>query len=91
MVKVEYDRVFKKHFKVRILPNKSLVKRYEQRFRIFLTDRKKSVLYDHKLFGKFREKRAFSITGDIRVVYKEVNRDYCIFLDIGTHPQIYGM
>ena len=91
MVRVEYDRVFKRHFKKRILPNKNLVKRYEQRLEIFLKDRKNPVLKDHKLVGKFREKGAFNVTGDIRVVYIEVGKNHFIFLDIGTHPQIYGM
>ncbi len=91
MVKVELDKVFRKHYKSRISRNKNLVRKYEQRFEIFLRDRRNLLLKDHKLTGKLRDKRAFSITGDIRVVYMEESKDNFVFLDIGTHPQIYGM
>lgn len=91
MATIEYNRTFKKHFKLRILQNKNLFKRYEERLEIFLKDRRSLVLNDHKLVGSMRNTRAFNITGDIRVVYVEVVKDHCIFLDIGTHPQIYGM
>lgn len=35
-------------------------------------------------------KRSFNITGDIRVVYREIDKNTVEFLDIGTHPQVYG-
>ncbi len=35
------------------------------------------------------ELRAFSVTGDIRIVYFEINDESVLFLDIGTHNQVY--
>ena len=45
-------------------------------------------LYDHSLTGKLSGKRAFSIAGDIRVVYIELE-EVIVFLDIGSHNQVY--
>ena len=91
MVEIEYDKIFLKHFKIRISSSKKLVTRYQERFNLFIKDRTNRVLQDHKLAGKFKDKRAFSITGDIRVIYSELDKGHYELLDIGTHPQIYGM
>ena len=45
-------------------------------------------LYDHALTGKLAGKRAFSIAGDIRVIYVELE-DAIVFLDVGSHNQVY--
>jgi addiction module RelE/StbE family toxin len=45
-------------------------------------------LYDHTLTGKLDGKRAFSITGEFRVLYVELE-DAIVLLDIGTHNQVY--
>ncbi|MBI3486516.1 type II toxin-antitoxin system YafQ family toxin [Candidatus Daviesbacteria bacterium] len=45
-------------------------------------------LKDHKLIGKKFGFRAFSVTGDIRVVYKLINSDVWLY-DIGSHNQVY--
>ena len=91
MATIEYDRRFKKHFKTRIFLNRKLAKRYEERLDLFLKDRRNSILNDHKLVGRLEGTKAFNITGDIRVIYVEVGKNHFIFLDIGTHPQIYGV
>jgi addiction module RelE/StbE family toxin len=90
-VTIEYNRTFKKHFRSRVLPKKNLFNRYEERLEVFLKDRKSPVINDHKLVGSMKGTRAFDITGNIRVVYIEVAKNYFIFLDIGTHPQVYRM
>ncbi len=45
-------------------------------------------LDDHGLKGKKRIYRAWSVAGDIRVVYRETD-EYYEFLDIGSHNQVY--
>lgn len=44
--------------------------------------------HDHALTGKLTGKRAFSVAGDIRVIYVELE-DAIVFLDIGSHNQVY--
>lgn len=91
MVSIKRSKEFKKHYKLRILPHKKLREKYKDRLEIFVQDRKDPALRDHKLKGRSEGIRAFSITGDIRVIYFERAENYYVFLDIGTHPQIYGM
>lgn len=81
-------RIFKKHFKIRILPKRNLVNRFKSRLEIFLADRENPVLFDHRLDGKMKNLRAFSIAGDIRVIYKLDGEDLYL-LDIGSHNQVY--
>ena len=87
-MRVNYHRNFKKNFRNRISPHGNLVKKFEERLELFLKNPKNPLLKDHSLVGKRISLRAFSVTGDIRVVY--VIRDNELFLlDIGTHNQVY--
>lgn len=45
-------------------------------------------LRDHALTGKLAGKRAFSVAGDIRVIYVEL-ADAIVLLDVGSHNQLY--
>jgi mRNA-degrading endonuclease YafQ of YafQ-DinJ toxin-antitoxin module len=89
MKPVKRDKTFEKHFKKRIIPHGKLTRQFEDRFIRFVTNEKGTPLNDHELSGKLAGKRAFSITGDIRVVYVELENAY-VFLNIGTHNQVYG-
>lgn len=88
MKRLVRDRVFEKHFKKRISPNKKLLVAFESRLALFASGERDYPLFDHPLKNKLAGKRAFSVTGDIRVVYTE-HADAIIFLDIGTHNQVY--
>lgn len=85
---VKYSKEFLKNYKKRILPNKKLVEQFEQRLTLFLQSPKDFTLRDHKLKGAKRDLRAFSITGDIRVVYY-YQSDFLVLVDIGSHNQVY--
>jgi len=87
-VKILYTSRFKKHFKARIRPNSNLVIKFEERFDLFLKSPNDPNLKEHALKGTKRRFRAFSITGDIRVIYRIDNSDV-IFYDIGSHNQVY--
>lgn len=87
-MKLEYYQKFIKHFRKRIEPNPNLFKRFEERVQIFLSNPNDPILKDHQLKGDKANFRAFSITGDIRVVYHK-GEDYIYFIDIGTHNQVY--
>ncbi len=47
-------------------------------------------LKNHALTGKMLGKRAFSVTGDYRVVFEEFDHyTLVLLLDVGTHNQVY--
>lgn len=87
---IKQSKEFEKHFKKRILPSKSLVKKFEERVLLFLKDPVHPLLKNHKLTGKKIGYWSFSITGNIRAIYK-ISEDGNIvhFFDIGTHNQVY--
>lgn len=80
---------FRKHYKKRILPNPTVHKRFKERFKLFQQDPTSSILHDHKLTGKWEGFRAFSVSGDIRVVYSQKDSDTIELYDIGSHNQVY--
>lgn len=87
---IKHDKKFLKSYKKRIQGNNKLEKRLRERVNLFAEQRKHPQLLDHQLKGDRKGCRAFSVTGDIRVVYYE-EIDKFIFLDIGTHTQVYDM
>lgn len=88
MKPIKRDRTFEKHFKQRISSNEKLVNQFKQRLTLFMAGELGYPLHDHALTGKLVGKRAFSVAGDIRVIYVELE-DSIVFLDIGSHNQVY--
>ncbi|OGK25670.1 hypothetical protein A2954_04545 [Candidatus Roizmanbacteria bacterium RIFCSPLOWO2_01_FULL_37_12] len=79
---------FKKSYKKRILFNKNLEEQVDERIIRFSENPADPLLKDHALKGKLAGLRSFSITGDIRIVYKKES-DLIILYDIGSHNQVY--
>jgi addiction module RelE/StbE family toxin len=91
MVRITLGRKFRPHFRERIHPRKKLVKLYQEQVKLFVENRSDPTLKDHALSGKLQGFRAFNITNDIRVVYIQKSKDNFVFLNIGTHNQVYGI
>lgn len=89
MLTVKYTKSFSKKFKKRIPQGSALASKYAERFDLFITDRKDPILRDHALSGK-GNLRAFWITGDVRVIYYLDIDETAVFVDIGSHSQVYG-
>ena len=81
-------RKFEKNFQNRISPNPKLKKQFQARLRLFMEGVRDYPLDDHALVGTMKGLRAFSIGGDLRVVYREADK-YYEFLDVGSHNQVY--
>ncbi len=88
-MKIKLYSGYEKAFKVRIASNKKLVLHAKERIALFRIDRNNPVLKDHGLTGAKRKLRAFSVSGDIRIVYMPISDMEVIFLDIGSHNQVY--
>lgn len=72
---IERSPAFKKSYKKRIASNPTLVHKMNER--------------NHALTGNRRGVRAFSITGDIRIIYEPIDDRNVRLIDIGSHNQIY--
>ncbi len=87
-MKIKYIGKFQKHFELRIKPHPNLINRFQERVELFVKDSSNSILKNHTLKDKKGNLKAFSITGDIRVIYS-VKDDDAYFIDIGSHNQVY--
>lgn len=88
-MKVEVTDEFIKIYKKRFSSKRNILKKFDERVRKFAENPADPVLTDHALSGKLQRHRAFSITGDIRVVYY-IFENTAYLVDIGTHNQVYG-
>ena len=88
-MKIKYHKKFEKRFK-KLSP--SLKSKTVLAVEKFTKDPFDKTLGNHPLTGKLQGKRAFAVTGDVRVVFEE-HDDYVlvVILDVGSHPQVYGM
>ena len=89
MIKIELGDSFKKAYSKRVERNAKLAKKTRERVSLFVENPKHPLLKDHALVGKKYGLRAFWVTGDVRIVYFPVNEDRMLFLDIGSHTQVY--
>lgn len=89
MITVNFHKSFLKSYGKRIKNDQKLKLQAINRVELFKTDRSNSILKDHQLTGEKQGLRAFSITGDIRIVYRLVSDNFVEFLDIGSHNQVY--
>jgi len=83
---VEKHRIFKAYFKKLSVKQKII---FSQRMDIFIKNPKHPLLKVHKLHGNLNDLYAFSLGGDLRVVFEWVKKDHIILYKIGTHNQVY--
>lgn len=88
MKSIRYTKPFKKQFQRRIMPNKKLSEQFEERLKLFCAGVRNWPAYDHALTGNMVGFRAFSVAGDVRVIYVE-EAEVLRFLAVGTHSQVY--
>ena len=74
--------------------SKKVREQFVYRLEIFINDEKASVLKRHPLKGNMKEYYAFSVTGDIRAIYrKEMLKNKTVliftFIYIGGHSEVY--
>lgn len=86
-MRIKYHKNFEKRFKK--LPQK-LKEKIIQSIKNFAKNPFYKGLKNHPLSGNLIGKRAFSVTGDVRIIFEEYeNYVLVIMLDIGTHSQVY--
>ena len=84
--------VFHKHFRKRFAKLSEKVKdKFDVQLALFYGDTFDVRLRNHELHGKYTKHRSIDVTGDIRAVYRGGEREGdVIFVDIGTHSQLYS-
>ncbi len=87
-MEIRYHKHFLKRFK-KLSPD--LKEKTISTIRRFTKNPRDPCLRNHGLKGRLAGKRAFWITGDVRIIFEEFEGYILvILLDIGTHNQVYN-
>lgn len=78
---IDLHRSFVKSYVRRIAKDPKLLTQYEARVELFVRGVRGAPINDHPLTGSMDGKRSFSITADIRVIYRETDDTFH-----GCHP-----
>ncbi len=89
MLKVRRTGKYEKMFRILVFRDPKHVALVDKKIKLFLKNPLDTRLRSHKLIRHMKGKCAFSITDDIRIVYKWQGRNIVRFLAIGTHPEVY--
>ncbi len=86
-MKIHFHKLFLKRYQKLDAKHQLRVK---QTIQIFTSNPHLQELNNHSLRGKLIGKRAIKVNGDIRIIFVE-NDNYkqVVFLDVGTHAQVY--
>lgn len=87
-MRIFYKDSFKKSFQKRFSYNTKVKTALKKRIALFLENPTHELLKIHPLIGSLKGLYAFSVTGDIRVVYY-CEGDKIYLVDIGSHNQVY--
>jgi mRNA-degrading endonuclease YafQ of YafQ-DinJ toxin-antitoxin module len=89
-MEISFSSAFKKSFKKRIL-SKKVENEFWQCVEIFIENPFNAALKTHKLKRKLKELWSFSIEYDLRVVFYFTKSKpiKAVFVDIGTHDEVY--
>lgn len=85
---IQFHKNFLKNYRKRIERNPQLVSQFHNRLELFKKNPSDEILRNHKLTGRKKAYNSFSVTGDIRVIYKKIG-DSILLYDIGSHNQVY--
>ena len=86
-MKIVFHKNFEKRYKK--LSN-NIKQKVKEKNILFEKDPYNLVLNNHALNGKHMGYRSISITGDIRIIYKFLDKDIVLFSEIGTHSELYS-
>ncbi|MEH2291832.1 type II toxin-antitoxin system RelE/ParE family toxin [Nostoc sp.] len=89
MLKVSFSSLFKRAFKKRIQRNVDLEARFWQKLQQFTADPFDQGLKTHKLLSKLKDLWSFSVDSDQRVVFYFTDDGNAVFVDIGSHDEVY--
>jgi addiction module RelE/StbE family toxin len=88
-IEIGVSSSFRRAFKKSIAVDKQLEKLFWGKMEVFGGDPYVPSLRTHKLSGELEGLWSFSITYDIRVVFKFLDKNKVLLMDIGSHEEVY--
>ena len=82
--------VFHKNFQKKYVTLPLKVKeKIREKNTLFIENPYHEILNNHPLHGKYEGYRSINVTGDVRIIYKILDKDIALFSDIGTYGYLY--
>jgi len=85
-MRIYWSKVFTKNYKKL---SKAIQHQAETRTLLFSIEEYNPMLNNHRLNGKYTNKRSINVNGDYRIIFEKRKDGSAEFLDIGTHAQLY--
>ena len=89
MIRITWDQGFRRIYKKTVRSDAILKPRFWKAMELFSRTPFHPKLRTHKLTGKLEGLWAFSVTYDHRVIFKFLNKDEVLLVDIGSHDEVY--
>ena len=89
MVEASFSKSFKKAYKKKIKNQKTLEQKFWTKLEVFLHDPFDQSLRTHKLTGHLKDQWSFSVDYDTRVLFFFASKEEVVFINIGTHDEVY--
>jgi mRNA-degrading endonuclease YafQ of YafQ-DinJ toxin-antitoxin module len=89
MTEIVLSSRFRKAFKRKVRGNKILETRFRDRAAIFENSPFDPRLKTHKLSGELGDLWSFSVDYDVRIIFSFMETNRVLFIDIGTHDEVY--
>ena len=89
MIKVTWDSGFRRTYRRKLKDNEDLKKKFWTAMEVFSRAPFHPRLRTHKLTGKLDGLWAFSVVYDCRVIFKFLNKNDVLLIDIGSHDEVY--
>jgi addiction module RelE/StbE family toxin len=85
-MQIKYSKIFLKQI---TKAPKSVAAIFDERVRLFVSDKDNPILNNHQLKGKFQGCRSINVGGDWRAIFEESSNGDAFFVLFGTHSQLY--
>ena len=89
MIAVAFGSTFKKTFKKKIKNNRKLEEKFWEKVHIFIENPFENSLRTHKLSGQLSELWSFAVDYDVRIIFYFEEPEKAVFIDIGSHDEVY--
>lgn len=89
MLKIKNSRKFEQDFEELVIDDGELEYLIRDKIKLFENKPDDTRLKNHALKKKMKGQHAFSITDDIRIIYKWTGKKTVRFLAIGPHGRVY--
>jgi addiction module RelE/StbE family toxin len=89
MIEIFLDEGFKRNIRKTFKNNEDIKNKFKEKLELLKEDPFHPFLKTHKLSGKLKDYMAFRVDYNIRVIFKFIEKNKILLIDIGTHDAIY--